>query len=646
MSREAAIRQTHAAVTLEVLEALANKGLLRRAQKDLERGEVTAFEMGGAGLVASISGQQVTLIEAGPAKAACTCPAPGVCQHILAACLKMMEEPAEVSSASAHDEWLAFSDADLLAYYGLPTLRSAHELSCAHPAQFESGSILTVRFATLNAEVVALPGAGFAGIIVNGLNEKRHAQLAAAAFLIVRRSAGLDWEPPTNDKERSGPVHREDVVKSVAALLEEVIASGLARLSPAIVERFDALAISAQTAELHRAGLLLRRIATQSSDWLQRRPHADLCQIFREMATAYALVHASPHLAGNARESYIEVGSLDLNGVAAWPWRTPSGYEGLTLLMWDDANANWNTWSDARPRAFQGGFNAVSRYTQPGPWEGAESPAQLARSRFRVMSAKRNRWGRLSSSEQSKVLVTGLADLQRIPAIDDWTGLDDKIRAAIGLREQDPRSAYQLVRPAVWERQPFDPISQSLMWVLRDKEGHALLMRLPYDELTMPAIKTLEMHRADEFDGSSLLGRCIRVGGQVQIYPLALLKEQRVISLFLGSVVATGASKSTISAPSDDEEQDETELAQAPLGVTPLSQLVLASISSAEWLAETGSGGRCAEARSRLNELSAQARQLGLASIAEHLRLNANNAASGSVLRLRWMLGVMQRATS
>src|SRR4051794_13215355 len=91
MSREAAIRATHAGVTLEVLEALANKGLLRRAQKDYERGEVGAFEASAAGLVVTVSGQRVTLIEAGPAKAACTCPAPGVCQHILAACLALIQ---------------------------------------------------------------------------------------------------------------------------------------------------------------------------------------------------------------------------------------------------------------------------------------------------------------------------------------------------------------------------------------------------------------------------------------------------------------------------------------------------------------------------------------------------------------------------
>ena len=334
MSRETAIRQTHAAVTLETLEAFANKGLLRRAQKDLERGEAPSFEISEAGLVATITGQRVTLIEAGPAKATCTCPSPGVCQHILIACLELMRQPV-APQGSAYDEWLTFADADLVATFGLPTLRAGHELSLAHEAQITRGNVLTVRFASLNAEVLALPGTGIAGIIVQGVSEKRYAQIAAAAMLSVRRAVGMNWEPPTNQKERSGPLHRGDVLESAAAVLEEIVSAGLARLSPAMVERLDAVAISAQTAELHRLSLLLRRIATQASDWIQRKPHTDLGQIFAEMATAYALVHAGPHLAGVGRESYIEVGSLDLIGVAAWPWRTPSGYEGLTLLFWD-----------------------------------------------------------------------------------------------------------------------------------------------------------------------------------------------------------------------------------------------------------------------------------------------------------------------
>jgi len=644
MSREAAIRQTHASVTLDALEALANKGLLRRAQKDLERGEVAAFQMSETGLTVSLGGQRVTLTEAGPAKASCSCPAPGVCQHILTACLKLMQEPAPPPTTSAYDEWLAFSNEDLITAYGLPTLRTAHELSLAHEVQIDRAVVLTVRFPSLNAEVVALPGAGISGMIVSGMSEKRHASLAAAALLSARRMAGLNWEPPVSDKESAAPVHRDNVLKNTAALLEEAISSGLARLSPAMVERFDALAISAQTAELPRLGRLLQRIANQANDWLQRRPHADLGRLFNEIASAYALVHASPRLIDVGRESYSEVGALDLRGVAAWPWRTASGYEGLTLLLWDAANAAWNTWSDARPRTFQGGFSAVSRYTAPGPWSGVESPAQLVRSRFRIMNAKRNRWGRLSSSEQSQALVIGAADDTQLPVIDNWNALGRKIQNTIGLREHDPRSAYQLVRPATWERHPFDPISQSLIWMLHDGEGRTLQMRLPFDELTHPAIKALEAIHAHELEGSALLGRCFLVNGQMQIYPLAVQTGRQVIQLFFEGVKAAGSGNPAPGAPPFEEDDSEPDMEPLPIDSTALGELILASTSVVEWLAEAGPKARCTEARTKLDELSSKAHKLGTPWLARYLHLAATSTHSRTALQLRWILAVAQRA--
>jgi hypothetical protein len=640
MSREAAIRQTHAALTLEVLEALANKGLLRRAQKDLERGEVAAFEMNESGLITSVSGQQVTLIEAGPAKATCSCPAPGVCQHIVAACLKLMQDPVAASTASAYEEWSAFTEADLLAAFGLPTLRSAYELSLAHEPEIVRGSVVTVRFATLNAEVVALPGAGLTGIIVNGLTERKHSQLAAAALLSVRRAAGIAWEPPVNVKEGAAPMHREEALKSVASLIEEAAGNGLARLSTAMVERFDALSISAQTAELHRLSLLLHRIATQMGDWLHKRPHADLGQIFGEMATAYALVHAAPHLAGVGRDSYIEVGSLDLTGVAAWPWRTPSGYEGLTLLFWDSTNGVWNTWTDARPRAFQGGFSALARYSQPGPWDGAESPARLVDSRFRLMSAKRNRWGRLSSSAQTKALVTSRADLSRLPACDDWTALE--VTPSPGLRERDPRLAYQILCPDNWVRQPYDPISQCLSWRLHDRHGHVIEMRLAFDDLTETAIKRLEALSAADLKNARLLGRCLPVQGRVLVQPLALICDGQASSLHLANVKSAGSTPSVVAPIPEDEDQDEVEIEVPATCQSAISDLIFAAISSTEWLVESGFGSRNSQVAERLDELAEQAATLGLPKLQ---KLLSAAPSTRNCLRLRWILGVMQRSS-
>src|ERR1041385_2273169 len=67
-------------------EALASRGLLRRARKDLEKGAgVAVEEEAGELLRIRVPPFVVSLPAAGPAKATCSCPAPGMCQHILIA---------------------------------------------------------------------------------------------------------------------------------------------------------------------------------------------------------------------------------------------------------------------------------------------------------------------------------------------------------------------------------------------------------------------------------------------------------------------------------------------------------------------------------------------------------------------------------
>ncbi|HJX90138.1 MAG TPA: hypothetical protein VJ372_06550, partial [Pyrinomonadaceae bacterium] len=66
-------------------EALASKGLVRRARKDLERLKVQIVDGGGESLQIDVPPYVVLMPSSGPARATCSCPAPGVCQHILVA---------------------------------------------------------------------------------------------------------------------------------------------------------------------------------------------------------------------------------------------------------------------------------------------------------------------------------------------------------------------------------------------------------------------------------------------------------------------------------------------------------------------------------------------------------------------------------
>src|SRR4051812_21645348 len=69
------------------LEALSNRGLLRRARKDLQSGIIPqAIEESEKELRLTVADAVVTFIDEGPRRAPCPCPAVDICRHILIAC--------------------------------------------------------------------------------------------------------------------------------------------------------------------------------------------------------------------------------------------------------------------------------------------------------------------------------------------------------------------------------------------------------------------------------------------------------------------------------------------------------------------------------------------------------------------------------
>ena len=75
---ETRLRRLAASLDTVALEALASRGLLRRAQKDLERGiEIRVAGETDTQLRLAIGEFEVKLPETGPAAATCSCPATG-----------------------------------------------------------------------------------------------------------------------------------------------------------------------------------------------------------------------------------------------------------------------------------------------------------------------------------------------------------------------------------------------------------------------------------------------------------------------------------------------------------------------------------------------------------------------------------------
>ena len=100
----------------DALSTWANPGLLRRAKKALEAGEVSLVELRDDGGTWHNDDATVTLTGQGLNKAACNCPAAGACKHILAAVLHLQQQanaaPVQAPVASAAAPTAASAQAD------------------------------------------------------------------------------------------------------------------------------------------------------------------------------------------------------------------------------------------------------------------------------------------------------------------------------------------------------------------------------------------------------------------------------------------------------------------------------------------------------------------------------------------------------
>ena len=653
---ETSLRRLAASLDDAALEALASKGLLRRAQKDRERAVPVNVLGEEAGVLrVQVGDATVALPESGPATARCSCPASGICQHILGAVLFLRQNTGEATVTTAtpppscEAELLQLSREQLEQWAGKAAFRAGCDLASRAGWEVDRERGLQVRLSALNLECHFVAGGGLDGAIVSGGRHDPRA-MVVASVIALQRAADQEWQFAGNDNAleaaAGAPRTRAEVLAACQALLAESLAIGLARLSAAHQQRWATLAVSALGVHLPRLALAVARDARASlARLLQRMVHTH--------ALCAALVaggdHPRPDLVGQHRSRYDEVGGLDLVGVAAWPWRAASGYEGLTLLFWDTGAKRWNSWSESRPRHQLADFNPVARYTQFGPWEGAASPRQLASSSFRLLNARRNPGFRLSSSGKSRVLVTGATTPcpDGMPVFTEWQRLTEHLakHQSAGLKEADPLDAIVALRPATWDGRAFDPVQQVFNWLLLDATGAPLLLKLAFDDLSGPAIRFLETVPPETLRDAVAIGRATATPHGLQFQPHTLHRPQAGITHLALDQPQPAAPASPASTPVEEDElvaledEDEALTPPCPAMVKLLNELDDALLA---W-AESGLDGSNGLRSERVRQLAAPAQRLGLNLLGAHVSALGSRAPDTTALLRCAYVGQLHR---
>ncbi len=624
----------------DALAALASKGLVRRARKDLETVRPQILDPADAAELLRVQlADAVAELALPPAQSRCDCPASGICRHILAALIFLKESAAEPGgsasagntvgaepdaapiAASAVADVMALDDDAIDKWAGKALVARARKaLALGLPVEFEAGERVAARLPTRNVTCRWMPGCGPAGMVCS-CHEPRVCEHRVTVVLALQAARGtrvLDDAGNIALAEAAGaPRSREDVLASVGSVVAELVALGLSRLSRASAERLRTLAISAHGVDLPRLERLLAGLAAEVELALARDAQADSASLLAQAARVEALRRGlarrpNPRLIGQHMTSYEPVGDIELVGMGARTWRSPSGFTGLTVYFWDSSARNWATWTDTRPLTTSG-FDPLLRYRADGPWPGLASPAEASRNSLRLIGAWRNRQGRLSGRPTTRAIPIGQADVAGVPVrLEHWDALAYLARQLFGggFQDRSEQDSIVFLAPARWGPALFDEVRQELLRCVWDREGRPLLLALRHDKGTEGAVTTLLGHDASATQ--SVLGLLRLRGDRLSVEPITLHTENGPINLTLeGAAIAPAEVPETPGGEIGEQEEDPDAGVEAEPSSTNLGRLL--SLLATRLLAIAEGGLAAYRAIPELHALGLRTEALGLA---------------------------------
>ncbi len=477
------------------LVALASKGLLRRAKAALKTpGAVRLREATETGAVLEIEGHEVTLDPRGLPAARCTCPATGLCRHVLMAALTLRARDAAPSSEApaprptALDEIKSLTRAEIEAFAGAdwPRAQRIAAASRQTPPEADATS-LVLAMDGAPGPVTFLAGGGLKGARFKGPDAQRRRFVAAAALIVSGHA-------PEATPETSAPVDK-DLLKACHAALDAALHHGL-RGDPGLArDRLFDLATSARAEAAPRLAASLRNAAALAGRLANRDPKTDPTALLLALATCHALTRAlaaapgDPALTGQLCRDYQPAPPLDLAVLGLEAWRSPSGARGLTIHGL--AGERFLATGPARLAGTDPSFDPTT--ASDLVWWPGLTPAAMT---GRVLHLPRPLIapdGMLSRQCEVAPETRVLAP-EELSFHDDWQVLhaDIAARRGLGLRTLT-RPIPALIRFTAAGAPRRNPATRAHLLDIADRRGAGLALELP-DDATATAISTMQ-HR-------------------------------------------------------------------------------------------------------------------------------------------------------
>ena len=533
----------------EYLIGLTNKGIVKRAYKDKETAVVKILKLEEEAAL-QIDGETVILsLPLGDSK--CSCPSRSICKHIISGILFLKEQTAcsdedaeDITSEENTDstdkretlwnEIRSFPEKDLLKVMGTRRLASfLTRVGKEVRPEIEESSVFTIQLPGENITVKLLSPLEYSSC---SCHKKELCVHKAEAILWCRLKAGVfslkDLEEFQKKDSPLDTVQIKNAAVQMKDYLEELMTTGLSRVSPDVTDSLERFAIISHNAGLADFERAFRGLGTLYQSYLSRQASFLTVDLMKKLTGLYARVNNILETegiaqlvkeAGEFHADYLAVGDLDLTGITIEHFEDVSGYEGETVYFLETNKDKWYTYTVARPVFYDKRKKWGNPQKAEAPWGLNCSLENLIRLRIHLRDAKCDERRRLSSSKETRGEILGNRSPypNEIPGwyYEDFSRLfSERIAEQSDSAENAWGRDLVFIQPAFCEKAVFSGAEQMLSMVLYDSKKREIILELPYSKEEARSIRYLEKIRED--DPPCFIGKIYLRDGRIRLIPV------------------------------------------------------------------------------------------------------------------------------
>lgn len=493
------------------LVALSNKGILKRAYKDLESADISA-EYSDEAAVVSVSGETCT-ITADLGESKCTCPSRSVCRHIVTAILWLRDNSPDAQHDDAPEKKTESRFSDQLysalsgmtlpelqklmkkTYYTLFVMKAKNgKLPEAEELAADENSVVMVSLPDDNIKVRLMMPLENSVCTCHSKSLCRHKAAAILAWQI--KKGLLDLSQLSQFKESFSEIDEEqvcDTAYEAKAFLSKLLSEGLVRAAEDIPETAEMFAVMCHNARMADSERQLREISGRLSGYISHSPSFKAEHLFSRIMEAMILFdkiisssdeHELRRYIGEFKSTYVAENDLEILPIASREFSSPSGYEGKIFYFVNKTSPEryrFLTYSDVRPVFYQTtGKRNVRTYA---PWNLSFGINELLKYELRLYSPKLS-GNKLSSSNDTKADIISAAKLDcpcvRELVYTDFQRMAIEVFSDASVSDNDESERLVLLSPRRCISSRSDEITQSHTIEIEDKNGKVIHIKAYY----------------------------------------------------------------------------------------------------------------------------------------------------------------------